>query len=108
VSQVIKESFTHPPADANLKTYNVSFLQKHTESASHLQAGYQVRYLLDNGSKAQNEEDLKKTLDLSDITIEQAIAGFGLLHEWNSDQKVKDDYRAKAASKWRQATVFKT
>jgi hypothetical protein len=30
-----------------------------------------------------------------------------LLDQWKSEQKVKDDYRAKAAGKWSQATVFK-
>ena len=74
---------------------------------SHLQSTYSVRYLLDPSSKSQNEEDLKKTLDLTDVTIEQAEAGLALLSEWKSDEKVKDDYRAKAASRWSEATVFK-
>jgi hypothetical protein len=50
---------------------------------------------------------LKKSLDLSDVTIQQALAGFGLLDQWKSEQKVKDDYRAKAASRWSEATVLK-
>jgi hypothetical protein len=107
VTEVIKESFTTPAVDADLKSYNEAFLQKHSRSASHLQAAYNVRYILDSGSKSQNEEDLKKTLDLPDITIQQALAGFGLLDAWKSEQKVKDDYRAKATSQWGQATVFK-
>jgi hypothetical protein len=107
VSQVIKESFTEPAADADLKAYNNSFLQKHSKSASHLQAAYNVRHILDNSSKAQNEEDLKKTLDLPEITIQQALAGFGLLDQWKSEQKVKDEYRAKASGRWSEAAVFK-
>jgi hypothetical protein len=63
--------------------------------------------MLDNSSKGQNEEDLKKTLDLPTITIEQAQAGLALLDKWESEQKVKDDYRAKAAGRWSEATVFK-
>lgn len=66
-----------------------------------------MRNLLDSSSKAQNEEDLKKTLDLPEITIQQALAGFGLLDEWKSEQKVKDDYRAKASTRWSEAAVFK-
>jgi hypothetical protein len=93
--------------DADLKAYNKSFLEKHPKSASHLQAAYNVRYILDNNSRSQNEQDLMKTLDLSDVTIQQALAGFGLLEEWKSDKKVKDDYRAKATSRWSEATVFK-
>lgn len=108
MSQVIKESFTTPPADADLKAYNNDFLEKHSESAAHLQSAYNVRFLLDNSSKSQNEEDLKKTLDLPSITKEQAEAGLALLDEWKSEAKVKDDYRAKAASRWSEATVFKS
>lgn len=107
VSQVIKEAFTTPAVDADLKAYNDSFLQKHPESASHLQAAYNVRHILDSTSNSQNEQDLIKVLDLSDVTIQQALAGFGLLEEWKSEKQVKDDYRAKAASRWSDATVFK-
>ncbi|KAH5073392.1 hypothetical protein HBI17_147320 [Parastagonospora nodorum] len=107
VSQVINETFTTPAVDADLKAYNDSFLQKHPESASHLQAAYNVRHILDSTSKSQNEQDLIKVLDLPDVTIQQALAGFGLLEEWRSEKQVKDDYRAKAAGRWSEATVFK-
>ncbi|EDU40379.1 NMDA receptor-regulated protein 1 [Pyrenophora tritici-repentis] len=105
--QVIKESFTTPAADADLKAYNDDFLKKHAQSASHLQSGYNVRYILDKASKPQNEQDLQKTLELPNITMEEAKAGMALLDEWGSEQKIKDDYRAKAASRWSEATVFK-
>ncbi|OAG22220.1 TPR-like protein [Alternaria alternata] len=104
-SEVIKDSFTTPPADADLKAYNDDFLKKHSQSASHLQSGYNVRYILDNSSKSQNEQDLQKTLDLSSITIEEAQSGLALLNQWGSEQKVKDDYRAKAAGRWSDATA---
>ncbi|RYO26676.1 N-terminal acetyltransferase A complex subunit [Alternaria arborescens] len=106
-SEVIKDSFTTPPADADLKAYNNDFLKKHSQSASHLQSGYIVRYILDNSSKSQNEQDLQKTLELSSITIEEAQSGLALLNQWGSAQKVKDDYRAKAAGRWSDATAFK-
>lgn len=73
----------------------------------HLQSGYNVRYILDNSSKSQNEQDLLKTLDLPTMTIEEAKAGLTLLSEWKSEQGVKDDYRGKAASRWSAAVVFK-
>ncbi|KAH9865727.1 hypothetical protein J1614_009314 [Plenodomus biglobosus] len=106
VSQVIQDTFTTPPIDADLKEYNDAFIKKHSDSAPHLHSGYNTRNILDNGTKSQNEEDLKKTLDLSDITIEQAVAGLSLLTEWKSEPDVKDDYRAKAAGRWPEATVF--
>lgn len=30
-----------------------------------------------------------------------------MLGEWKSDEKVKDEYRTKAAGRWSEATVFK-
>lgn len=82
-------------------------MKKHAQSASHLQSGYNVRYILDKASKPQNEQDLQKTLELPNIAMEEAKAGMALLDEWGSEQKIKDDYRAKAASRWSEATVFK-
>ena len=100
-------SFTTPSADADLKAYNDDFAKKHSKSVLHLYSAYNVRYILDNTSKSQNEQDLTKTLDMPDITIEQAVAGLALLSEWSSEKNVKDDYRAKAAGIWEEATVFK-
>ncbi|CBX92836.1 hypothetical protein IAQ61_005806 [Plenodomus lingam] len=107
VSQVIKDTFTTLPTDADLKAYNDDYINKHSDSALHLHAGLNTRYILDNSSKPQNEKDLQKTLDLPEITIEQAVAGLSLLAEWKSEQNVQDDYRAKAATRWSAATVFK-
>ncbi|KAF2131503.1 N-alpha-acetyltransferas-like protein 15 [Dothidotthia symphoricarpi CBS 119687] len=106
-SDAIKESFTTPAADADLKTFNDEFAQKHAQSAPHLQSAYNTRYVLDNSTKGQNESDLKETLGLDGVTIEQAQAGLALLEEWKSEESVKDDYRAKAAERWSEATVFK-
>jgi hypothetical protein len=106
-AQVIKESFTTPPADADLAAFNDAFLKKHAKSASHLQSAYNVRYILDNSTKSQNEKDLKKTLELDDMTIREAQAGLKLLDTWKSEQEVKDDYRAEAAGRWGEASVFK-
>lgn len=99
--------FTTPAADADLKAYNNDFIHKHSESAPHLQAAYAARCFLDSSTKGQNEVDLTKTLDQSDITFEQAKQGLALLEEWKSDEKVKNEYKSKAASRWSEATVFK-
>ena len=107
MSQVIKETFTAPAADADLKAYNDEFIKKHSDSASHLQAAYSARYALDNSTKSQNETDLIKTLDLTSITSEQAQQGLALLGEWKSDEKVQEEYRSKASNKWDEASVFK-
>lgn len=67
-----------------------------------------MRYILDNSSKSENEKDLLKTLDLSTISLEEAEAGLDLLDEWKSEQKTKDEYKTKAASRWKEATIFKS
>lgn len=107
VSQVLKDTFNTPAVDADLKAYNDVFAKKHSESASHLQAAYSARNALDNSTKSQNEADLIKTLDLPSITFEQAEQGLELLSEWKSDEKTRDEYRSKAASRWGEAIVFK-
>jgi peptide alpha-N-acetyltransferase len=106
VSEVLKSSFTIAPADADLKSYNEQWLQKHSESPAHLQSAYSVRYILDNSTKSQNEADLKKVLELPSTTLEQATAGLTYLDSWNSDEKTKDAYREAAAKKWPQAIAF--
>lgn len=30
-----------------------------------------------------------------------------MLDEWKSDEKVKDEYKSKASSRWSEATIFK-
>lgn len=90
-----------------MNAYNNDFIQKHSKSAPHLQAAYSTRYFLNDSTKSENEADLTKTLDLPNITFEQAEQGLGLLDEWKSDEKAKDGYRSKAANRWSEATVFK-
>ena len=104
--EVLKSSFTIIPAHADPKSYNDKWLQKHSESPSHLQSAYNVRYILDNSTKSQNEADLKKVLELPSTTPEQAAAGLTYLNEWNSDDKTKEAYREAAAKKWPQAIAF--
>lgn len=107
VQQVIKDTFTIPSADADLKSFNDSFAQKHASSAPHLQAAYAARFALDPASKSQNEADLIKTLDLQGVSFEQAAQGLELLGEWKSEEGVKGEYKKKAGEKWSEAGIFK-
>lgn len=110
VAEAIKEDFTSPPANADvaaLKAFNDDFLKKNSESAAHLQRGYNVRLHLDPNTKSQNEKDLQKTLSLRGVTLEQAVEGDKLLKEWKSDDKTVDAYREAAAKKWPQAAMFR-
>jgi len=109
VAEAIKQDFTSPPANANiaaLKAFNDDFLKSHSESPTHMQRGYNVRFHLDPSSKTQNEKDLQNLLNLDGVTLEQALEGTALLQEWKSDTKTLDAYRDAAAKKWPQAAIF--
>ncbi|PSN73119.1 TPR-like protein [Corynespora cassiicola Philippines] len=106
VLETLNTEFTTPPADADLKAFNDTFMKEHPESPAHLQAAYNVRYILDNSTKAQNEADLKKLLEFPSTTIDVAAAGLSYLAEWNSDEKTVEEYRDAAAKRWPTATIF--
>ncbi|KAF2018594.1 N-alpha-acetyltransferas-like protein 15 [Aaosphaeria arxii CBS 175.79] len=108
VSEVLNASFKLGPASTDLKKFNTDWQQKHSQSPSHVQSALNVRHILDNSSKAQNETDLKKLLELPTITTEQAVAGLDLLDEWQSEAGVKDSYRQAASEKWPEVTVFQS
>lgn len=106
VEEALKTSFTILPPGADLKAYNSEFQQKHSSSVPHLQAVYNVEYLLDNSTKSQNESSLLKLLDLPSITMAQASASLDLLNEWKSEEQTKETYREAAAKKWPEASIF--
>lgn len=106
VSSVLASSFTLVPESADLASLNDAFAKKHSQSAAHLQSAYAVRVFLDPSTKAQNESELTKLLDLEEINQEHAYAGLELLDEWKSEESVRAAYLEKAASKWPEATIF--
>ncbi|EAW10623.1 peptide alpha-N-acetyltransferase complex A subunit NAT1 [Aspergillus clavatus NRRL 1] len=107
VAEVVNAEFDKLlPKSQDLGKWNESFLSTHKDSAPHTQAGLICRQLLQPESKAQCEKDLTSTLDLSDISIETALAGLEMLHEWGSDQAAKTAYAEKASNKWPESSVF--
>jgi hypothetical protein len=63
--------------------------------------------LLDPTSKAKNEIDLIRSLDLPGINLKEAEGGLDLLKDWKSESDVREKYLAAASKRWPQATVFK-
>jgi len=106
VAAVLKANSSIVPASDDFTSFNDNFLSKHSSSASHVQSALRVRHLLNPASKAQNEKDLLKALELPRIKMDQAEAGLKLLREWKSEASVKDRYLEAARSKWPRATVF--
>ena len=90
----------------DLSSHNASFLAKHSSSAPHIQAGLRARRFLDSKTEEQNEKDLQETLDLDAATLVDAVAGLGLLKEWNSAQATQDAYVERARQRWPEATAF--
>ena len=108
LAQVLKScSSSIIPTSSDLSSWNDSYLSKHKDSASHIQATLRVRQLLDTTSKSKNEVDLFHSLNLPDINIKEAEFGLDLLKEWKSESDVMEKYLAEASKKWPQATVFK-
>lgn len=91
------------PKSQKLEDFNESFLSAHKDSVAHVQAALSGRQLLKPDSKAQCEKDFLSTLDSSDITLDEAVAGLELLSKWGCD---KTAYAQKASKKWPESSVF--
>lgn len=59
-----------------------------------------ARHTIDPNSKAKNEAELIKALDLLDVTVEQAAKGMELLEKWGSEEGVKEEFGTKARGRW--------
>lgn len=94
------------PKSQNADEWNSAFLSANKTSVPHIQAALTCRHLLDASNKSQNEKDLTASLDVGDISIEDALAGLELLNEWGSDKGVKSAYAEKAKKKWPESSVF--
>jgi len=91
------------PKSQNLEEWNESFISSNKASATHVQAGLSARQLLKPESKSQCEKDLLATLDLSEITIDEAVLALDIFNQWGSD---KTAYAEKASKKWPESSVF--
>ena len=94
------------PKSQKPEEWNDKFLAAHKGSVPHIQGALACRQLINPDSKSQNEKELASTLDSSDISIETALAGVELLHEWRSEQAVKSAYAEKAKKKWPESSAF--
>lgn len=91
------------PKSQKLEDFNESYLSTNKNSVAHVQAALSGRQFLKPDSKAQCERDLLSTLDSSDITIDEAVAGLELLSKWACD---KTAYAQKASKKWPESSLF--
>lgn len=106
VSEVLKSNSNIVPLTADLSSFNDTYLSEHRDSAPHVQSALRVRALLGPSSKPQNETELLKTLELPDISTQQAEDGLRLLKQWKSDATVREKYEEAARGKWPRATAF--
>ena len=106
IQSIITSEFTLIPESVSLPKYNEDFLAKHKDSATHTLSVLRVWRLLSPESSSQCEKAAVSTLELPSITMEEAKEALELLKSWRSDQV--ESFRSKAASKWMEATVFKS
>ena len=93
-------------ASTDLAKHNDDFLQKHHDSASHIQACLRVRQMLDQGTSEKNQQNLIRTLALGGCNLDDAVRGLELLKEWKAEPKYRDDYIAAAHERWPEASAF--
>lgn len=92
--------------DTDLGKLNNDFLQKHHESAPHVQAALRTRVdILDPASKEKCCQDIIRTLALECI-LEDAATGLRTLRDWHCEQRYIDDYIAAAHERYPEASVF--
>lgn len=94
------------PASTDLAEHNDDFLQKHHDSASHVQACLRVIQLLDQSSSERNQQNLIRTLALEGCSLIDAVRGLELLKEWKVEPRYRDDYIAAAHERWPEASAF--
>lgn len=91
------------PKNQNLEDWNESYLSSNQGSVAHVHASLSARQLLKPESKSQCEKDLLASLDISDVTIPEAVDALDLFNQWGSD---KSAYVEKAKKKWPESSVF--
>ena len=94
------------PASTDLSKHNDEFLQKHHESAPHVQACLRAKQLLDPSSSEKNQQDVIRTLALEGTSLADAVRGSELLKEWKAKDQYRDDYLAAAHDRWPEASAF--
>lgn len=104
VAEVVNEEFEKLlPKSQNLEQWNESFLSANKNSAAHVHAALSGRQLLNPGSRSQNEKNLLATLNLPDVSINEASSALDHLAEWGSD---KTAYLQQANKKWPESSLF--
>lgn len=108
------------PESTSLTAYNDAFLTRHTDSAPQVHSSLRVRDAISPETRAQNEQDLLRTLTLSDLTIDEAKEGLLLLQQWRArsgrspggsdtpgkDSSVLEEYQRQAKARWPHASIF--
>ena len=107
VQEVIAAEFDSIlPATTDLSKHNEEFLQKHHQSAPHVQACLKMKQFLDPSSSEKNQQDIIRTLALEGSSLEDAVRGSELLKEWQAKDQYRDDYLAAAHERWPEASAF--
>lgn len=105
--KVINSEFSNLlPASTNLAEHNEEFMQKHHNSAPHVQAGLRVRQLLDPSSLEKNQQDVIRTLALEACSLGDAVAGLEQSKKSKPKMQYVNDYVAAARERWPEASAF--
>jgi N-alpha-acetyltransferase 15/16, NatA auxiliary subunit len=103
VQQVIKSEFTAIAPETDLKKLNANFKAKHSQSSAHLLAALRVDHVL-GADAAESEKAATDIIDARAISLEEALEVYGVLQRLRGANVA--GFKAKARSKWPEATVF--
>ena len=109
VMGVIQSQYLSRLSPKSLEECNEEYLTNHKQSAPHIQSVVRFRNFLKPGAedtKTKSVKDLRTTLDLPIVSLQDAVQGLRLHDELGASKESKQAYVEAARKRWPGATVF--
>ncbi|OQO12244.1 hypothetical protein B0A48_02885 [Cryoendolithus antarcticus] len=106
VKETIEAAFPNKHADEDITKHNEHYLERHANSAPHVQAVIRVRRAADDKSAEKSAGDLNKTLESETVALEDALAGLSLLDDIEAETTAKEKYTEAARKRFPEASAF--
>lgn len=109
VQEVVQDLYLSKLDSKSLEQRNEEYLEKHKQSVSHVQSVVRFRNALKpdaEETKSKGVKDLQSSLELPNLSLQQAQAGVELLDEIKAGGNARQAYLEAARVRWPEATVF--
>ena len=110
VQEVIQDLYLGKLDSKRLEQCNEEYLAKHKQSASHVQSVVRFSNALKpdaEETKSKGAKELQRSLNLPNVTLQEAQAGLELLDEIKAGSDARQAYLEAARTRWPEATAFK-